>query len=585
MIYINGKEVKPYVGDYKPLTVYKGTEKLAGWVENTTEISSNIRIENGYSTMKVKPFGKSEQVQTEQSSNLCPNVDSDKWVLSGGAYKEDGYIVLPQVGAKAEMVVEWNGQTADADGQYVIRTGAVFDTEDTVNAKYHINLEYLNANKEVLSGNGNADIIGGNDIWRKYGVVYSADDEHGMAIRDAKYVTFTIQYSAQFNSSIFKFKNPLVSKTSNESYVAFVPDSPSPDYPSEIENVSGDLLVKATARNILPRTFAEDLLKRLNVSSTDDYLVEIDGKNYFKFQAGLGYQTGKNYFIQDEFEENAQYVFKAMVMKVSSETSGTINIGYVYTDGTMKSFNVGTWTNMTEKEVMLTSDAGKTIKRIGIFYNEGTTYINLDKYILCKLEAGMDTSKLEYKPYKEQKVTFPLGTQKLMKDGYLGENGVVNKRKQIVLTGQENFVVSGKAFRYDIEGAYALPSTSPEVTNGTIDYLMCNAFKVAGQSLMYRDGKTGISLFVPTDNPEKQRIMIGYEGKTVVELKEWLAEQYTNGTPVIIEYETQEEETTAYTTEQQTAYNALQKLKTYRTVTNISNNQDTNMKIMYKINN
>ena len=362
-------------------------------------------------------------------------------------------------------------------------------------------------------------------------------------------------------------------------------NSPSPEYPSEIENVSGDLEVKAIARNILPRTFAEDLLKRLNVSSLDNYLVEVNGKNYFKYPAQLGYQTGKNYFIKDVFKENTQYVFKLAIMKSNSETSVAYNIQIKYKDGTIIAYNNGSryWTNMTEEEATIISDENKTIEEIGISYNSGTTYINLDKYILCKLEAGMDTNKIEYEPYKEQKVTFPLGTQKLMKDGYLGENGVVNKRKQIVLTGQENFVVSGKAFRYDIEGAYALPSTSPEVTNGTIDYLMCNAFKVAGQSLMYRDGKTGISLFVPTDNPKKQRIMIGYEGKTVVELKEWLAEQYTNGTPVIVEYELEEEETTPYTSTQQTAYNALQALKTYRTVTNISNNQDTNMELTYKM--
>ena len=352
----------------------------------------------------------------------------------------------------------------------------------------------------------------------------------------------------------------------------FTPDSPSPNYPSPIENVSGDLLVKVIAKNILPRTFAEDLLKRLNISSTDDYLLEIDGKNYFKFQAGLGYQTGKNYFIQDEFEENAQYVFKAMVMKASSETNGAINIGYVYTDGTMKSFNVGTWTNMTEKEVMLTSDAGKTIKRIRLFYNEGTTYINLDKYILCKLEAGIDTSKLEYEPYKEQKVTFPLGEQKLMKDGYLGESGIINKRKQVVLDGTESW----QQVEFSSGGYYYTytPNNLGQLTEN--NNILCNYFKPKNTWSEKKEGIWFDSNIIVTTTESLN------ENESLSEFKAWLAEQYANSTPVVIEYETQEEETTAYTTEQQMAYNELQKLKTYRTVTNVSNSQDTNMVLTYK---
>ena len=345
--------------------------------------------------------------------------------------------------------------------------------------------------------------------------------------------------------------------------------SPSPEYPSEIENVSGDLLVKATARNILPRTFAEDLLKRLNVSSLDAYLVEIDGKNYFKYPANLGYQTGKNYFTKDIFEESTQYVFKLAIMKNDSETSGKINIGIKYTDGTFEGLGTSVWTNMTEKEVTIITDENKTIEEIGISYNNGTTYINLDKYILCKLEAGMDTSKLEYEPYKEQTATFPLGEQKLMKDGYLGDNGIHNKRTQITLTGQEGWVISNiqpaSGTRFDT----IIRNVKPTVNN----IALSNFFKHNGVN---KDGiwvNTGDTLGVRIQTPNFN---------TVEELKAWLAEKYESSTPVIVEYEI-EEETIEYTSEQQTAYNALQKLKTYRTITNISNNQDTNMQLTYKM--
>ena len=344
--------------------------------------------------------------------------------------------------------------------------------------------------------------------------------------------------------------------------------SPSPNYPSPIENLSGDLEVKAIARNILPRTFAEDLLKRLNVSSTDNYLVEIDGKNYFKYPAQLGYQTEKNYFIKDVFEENTQYIFKLAIMKESSETDGTYNISIRYTDGSGKAQGNKfiNWTNMTEKEAEIISEEGKTIKEIRITYSEGTTYIDLDRYILCKLEAGMDTSKLEYEPYKEQKVTFPLGTQKLMEDGYLGENGVVNKRKQLVLTGTENW------YRRNNTNNSFYFSISPNAIKG-----LCNTYKpfTAPNEI---DTKDGIYLLSTS-----YIIITDLRFTTAEELKAWLAEQYSAGTPVIVEYEMQTEETTPYSAEQQTSYNALQALKTYRTITNISNNQDTNMELTYKM--
>ena len=564
MIYINGKEVKPYVGDYKPLTVYKGTEKLAGWVENTTEISSNIRIENGYSTMKVKPFGKSEQVQTEQSSNLCPNVDSDKWVLSGGAYKEDGYIVLPQVGAKAEMVVEWNGQTADADGQYVIRTGAVFDTEDTVNAKYHINLEYLNANKEVLSGNGNADIIGGNDIWRKYGVVYSADDEHGMAIRDAKYVTFTIQYSAQFNSSIFKFKNPLVSKTSNESYVAFVPDSPSPDYPSEIENVSGDLEVKVVGKNLFnindenigKVNCSEVLIEENSITITSLSVAttsRVDFPINYPVNKPLEISFDATIISQDLLSENVVRIY----FRKDIQTYGAIEL----TKNNLKNHYSSKINAIPEKDIKLWLYVKSVAK-------QGTIKVKFEN---IQIEVGETAT--EYEPYKEQKVTFPFSEgQKLMKDGYLASDGIHNKRKQIVLTGNETYIseVLGSVYLYEIEKNDMLFSNGGK---GLCSHFTNYINNYTTKSGNIRFGWNNKNIYFYTSFPALE------------EFKNWLTEQYSAGTPVIVEYVLAEEEKIEYTTEQQTAYNNLQKLKTYRTVTNISNNQDTNMKIMYKINN
>lgn len=69
---------------------------------------------------------------------------------------------------------------------------------------------------------------------------------------------------------------------------------------------------------------------------------------------------------------------------------------------------------------------------------------------------------------------------------------------------------------------------------------------------------------------------------TVDELKSYLAEQYSNGTPIEIEYEC-EEYTEAYTEEQQKIYNKIQELCSYYGTTHITCEDETscNFDIIY----
>lgn len=65
--------------------------------------------------------------------------------------------------------------------------------------------------------------------------------------------------------------------------------------------------------------------------------------------------------------------------------------------------------------------------------------------------------------------------------------------------------------------------------------------------------------------------------------KTWLAEQYANGTPVKIQYELATEVIDPYTEEQQTAWEQIKNLKTYKPVTHISSEDETpaELKIQY----
>jgi hypothetical protein len=82
-IYHDGKKMKPYRGYRKPVNVYYGDKKVAGW-KNSTQTGNNLTFQTTYNdtadvVVKGKSLQKSEwvhktgesgQVQTEQGKNL-----------------------------------------------------------------------------------------------------------------------------------------------------------------------------------------------------------------------------------------------------------------------------------------------------------------------------------------------------------------------------------------------------------------------------------------------------------------------------------------------------------------------------------
>ena len=71
---------------------------------------------------------------------------------------------------------------------------------------------------------------------------------------------------------------------------------------------------------------------------------------------------------------------------------------------------------------------------------------------------------------------------------------------------------------------------------------------------------------------------------TVEQFKTWLAEQYVNGTPIMVEYELQNEYIEAYTEEEQKAYNKIKELYSYEGVTHITCEDEikTTQEVIYR---
>lgn len=159
-----------------------------------------------------------------------------------------------------------------------------------------------------------------------------------------------------------------------------------------------------------------------------------------------------------------------------------------------------------------------------------------------------------YKPYQEQKLTFPLSEgQKLYEGSYLASDGIHHLIKQVVLDGTEtvNFYPNTThTFRIGIR---------PLSSSG-----ICTHYKQIKATLF--DTETG--MFLVNSN---SFIVSDPRFSTTEEFKAYLAQQYSAGTPVTFEYImiesnliTPHEEIVPYTTAQQEAYNQLQKLKLYK---------------------
>lgn len=172
--------------------------------------------------------------------------------------------------------------------------------------------------------------------------------------------------------------------------------------------------------------------------------------------------------------------------------------------------------------------------------------------VISNIQLEEGTEPTDYEPYKSKTAYFPL-TEKLMEGSYLADDGVHNKKKQVVLDGTEDwylntasdFALKGNGYKTLNDSGKCISSHYPYSTGGEYDNYI----------------RVGNVIFIMIKD-------IRYT--TIEEFKTYLAEQYANGTPVIVEYELAEEEMVPYTEEQQEEWNKIKALNTYKNITNIT---------------
>ena len=181
----------------------------------------------------------------------------------------------------------------------------------------------------------------------------------------------------------------------------------------------------------------------------------------------------------------------------------------------------------------------------------------------------------EFSVTEAKTIHFPLSEGQLLhEEDYLAEDGIHQKRKTIVLDGTEDIQKSSK-----YSGSFYIRN----FLTGSKDFgdILCNYATRANinkradiSATNYVYGNTFI------EENEILNLWITQEDLTLEQFKSYLAEQYANGTPVIVEYELAEEIITPLTAKQQNVIDNIELFEGYNQINSLDE-FDFEMKIIY----
>lgn len=361
---------------------------------------------------------------------------------------------------------------------------------------------------------------------------------------------------SQFGIDIAKGKNITINNSSNLSYNKFhiggnsIQDgTPTSEAPVEIQSVD-TVEIKQIGKNLLN---IEEFINNLkNTFSVEEIIY--DNKNCYQIS------TSKNthYYNLSNIEENMQYTIQLNLANTLSD----FYLMFVYTDGTKQAISQQQSINNLTK-IVATSDVNKTLKQIQIsLYSTNKLYIEKDTLLL---EKGVGAT--EYEPYKEKFYAISLSTPlRSLPNGVcdtIEEDGIHRRVRRYVFTGDEGvqqYAGGTYSFVIFVNGTYKY--------NADINNVLSNTLQNKTLNELYRMRDTINQNLIAQSNGCFAVMINNFT--TAEEIKTYLAEQYANGTPVIVDYELAEEVIAPLTEEQKVIYDNLINNGTFKGITNLS---------------
>ena len=361
-------------------------------------------------------------------------------------------------------------------------------------------------------------------------------------------------YTNNAGAGKFKYDNVMIlDATEEDETFEMYGVSPSPEFKSDIQNVTADVEM-TICNNNLTNT---DILALVNAPC-----VKINSKNSFSVDLSKGYVTMLQNIDLFLGKNDKNKVYKLSYHLQQNNNSFRPYLIIRYSDGTNTSSpNNGT---NTEMDVTLTSSEGKTIEQIGFGWGTQSAggIATLSDIYLRQVD---DNS--EFQEQEKQEFVFPLSEgQRLYEGSYLADDGIHHKRKQRKMVLSE-FNIS---VLYEDEGICSLMNKS----GFSWDYIningMCSHFKNAKNTNIV-DNFSAKTYLNDNEfnfrNASNGKDRLYFKNSAFTTLEQW--RDFFNNNEVIVEYECNEY-VEAYTDEQKQVYDELVKTaKSYKTVTNI----------------
>lgn len=316
--------------------------------------------------------------------------------------------------------------------------------------------------------------------------------------------------------------------------------SPSPDYPSPIENIEG--------KNIWNKSEISEKTSTVNI-----VVGELNVKDVpIPF-------TFSSYLISNALTDTN--------VRVSFIDSNNSNIGAVKYGNTVTSTNKRSSITINEipegtvkiKFGIRMQDGGHTEKTQLEAGTVATPYVPYNS-LEFKVTNGLEETD---ENYQEQVVTFPLAEgQKLMEGSYLADDGVHNVRGQRVFDGSDDE-------NWQIESANNFYSNIVIQNSKSSSLVLCNYQKSINKGLGESE-----NCFIGTS--KKFNFQSDTINHTVADFKTWLSTHN-----LIVEYELAEPETVPYTAEQQEAWDKIESMKLYDGINHIESTSEIDIKYNY----
>lgn len=366
---------------------------------------------------------------------------------------------------------------------------------------------------------------------------------------------YELQYWLQGSDvavTVSQFMISTSSDTTYEPYCGGIPSS-NPDYPQPIKNVTGNANVKIQNKNLA------NINEILSQSGYVSVQIINDTIKIYNNNNPVGYTP-----LSIKLQQLCPLLKVGDIVILSFKTTSNMsNKNAIYLEGANILWNKETTKTITQS--MLDS----TVALYGG---------NNETAVISEFQIEQGSTATSYVPHQEQNLPFTFAEgQRAMQGTTLQDNGIHNKRKQVVLDGTEDW---SKGSSNNVMYADLFDKTYFEKIKGV--NVICSHFIFGGTANnateAFDKGNNKITINKQSGG-QKNGVRYYFRNDNIQTLADWITfvtNQYQNRTPITLEVEFIDnfEEIIPYNETQQAQYDAKKQARSYDDITYITSTSD-----------